>query len=368
MWLLSVVFATMIFTSLSDALPAPSACEEIDLHASPNSPFNKIPIYDQDGTGLCYSYAAAQIADYYLIKNSQKIQRVNPVYAAWLSEYKTKNFFTARDGLDGGQIYNVLRAIKSQGVCSDADVRKKLAELKNAGNFTDAEALYFLETAYSTHENSRSLFGFGRANPNWAKSVGRNASDFLRNPGCVRATTWLKSRELAGVATTAALEQIFDGCRSNTLRLPEVRVTDSGSDQVVGAEISRSLKSGYPVAASFACANQFFSAPGATRKLKGWSPPLWRSSRGNLKSCQGNDGGHAIVVGGQKTINGACHYFIRNSWGAFWVGQGATNCACRDAYGKYKSNCKSEEAREILGCWYKKSDVLPNLAGVTSFE
>ncbi len=172
----------------------------------------------------------------------------------------------------------------------------------------------------------------------------------------------LKKTGLFAIAPTLVLENLFKGCKSQKVNVPDMDNFAFGSDEKMQTAVDGALKRNLP--AQINICTGFFDNPNY-RGLRGFSPPLLRSSNGNAKrDC----GGHAVVVSGQTKIGGECHYLIRNSWGAQWQGSGATSCACITRDGKYKAQCRLGEGREYLGCWFKRKTVLPNTGDVNVFK
>jgi hypothetical protein len=78
-----------------------------------------VPIMDQDSTGSCFAYAAAQMADAYRFSNSDadRSHITSPVAAA--VDYAKAN---GMDNLDGGSLGSTLSLIFDHGSCSYAKV------------------------------------------------------------------------------------------------------------------------------------------------------------------------------------------------------------------------------------------------------
>lgn len=352
------ILLTFIILLFSSILWAGEDCSSVDLNAGSNSPFKKIPIYDQDGVGLCYAYAAAQMVDYYRIKNGDTSYGLtNPLYTSWATYYKSRSLIKF-DSLDnGGYSDTAVDALREVGTCGQEDVEKRLASLKNEANLTDAEFLFFLETMYK-HFNG--LFSSGSWN--LALRDLKDGTSLVCKTKAKNLKSELDKSKLFAVAPTLVLENLFKGCKSKKVNVPALDNFSFGSDDKMKVALNGSLKKGLP--AQIGICAEFFNNPNY-RGLRGFSPPLLRSSNGNAKrDC----GAHAVVVSAQAKIAGECHYQLRNSWGAQWYPYGATSCACITRNGKYKAQCARGEGREYVGCWFKQKTVLPNTGDVNVFK
>lgn len=335
-----------------------SDCENVDLNKDKDSPFRKIPIYDQDGVGLCNSYATAQVIDYYRFSHGDKsYDLTNPVYAAWVTYYQDPTYFK-KDSLNkGGLQKSVADALRKNGVCSNAEVQQKLKGMSQlGGGLTEPEILNFLETMY---KHFHGIF----SSKNWSEALNevadRSHITCQQQKNFIRA---LQQEGLFAVAPTVVLQDMFKGCRPHKVNVPEMTSYTVGTDQTMGKMVTSSFKKKQPVAASV-CASAF-EDPGY-RGLKGDLPPLSRGTVGNAKS---DCGPHAVVFSGQASISGTCHYLIRNSHGARWRPAGATGCACMTNSGQYKQLCSDKEAAELVGCWFQRKAMLANTWSVDVFE
>ncbi|RPJ74296.1 MAG: hypothetical protein EHM20_10850, partial [Alphaproteobacteria bacterium] len=252
--LIIIIFVCCIGLVESSAKDVSSndSCPSIDLNAGASSPFKKIPIYDQDGVGLCYAYAASQMVDYYRIKNGDTSYGLtNPLYTSWATYYKSRSLIKF-DSLDnGGYSESAVDALKEVGTCSQEEVEKKLASLKKKANLSDAELLFYLETMYK-HFNG--LFSSGSWNlalrdlkENTSLTCTAKANN-LKNE--------LKKTGLFAIAPTLVLENLFKGCKSKKVNVPELDNFSFGSDEKMQVALSGSLKRSLPAQISI-CADFF---------------------------------------------------------------------------------------------------------------
>jgi hypothetical protein len=164
------------------------------------------------------------------------------------------------------------------------------------------------------------------------------------------------SEFMGGKSTQRELFQaIFDQC-------PKKQAPIKGFDSFGGSfgnpefldHVDEALSSGRPISIDY-CADLQFS-----QKKKGQSPPDQALKDG---SC----GLHASIVTAQrKTKAGGCQLLIRNSWGPDWRGPKGTSCACIAEGGEYQEACLDySKAKEVVGCWQDREELLNNLYGVT---
>ncbi len=327
-------------------------CSTIDLNESKSSPFNKIPIYDQDGVGLCYSYAAVQMVDYYrLLKGQKNVELTNPLYAAWLSVFKDPKILKNLDLKGGGYVEDVVSALKKHGACSDKDTKKALLSLMKASGKSEAEILNFLQLMFKGQFSLIDEKSKQRLFNRLENEMGLNCSQF-------NATVdLLKIKKILGLYPSYILEGFLKDCRTSEINVPNLVKYNIGSDEKFKKIIDQSFERKLPPQVSINCSEEFFSTPA---KDNGRNILGLRISQ----SC----GMHAVVLAGRKKINNECSYMIRNSYGAFWYPKGASSCACKLKNGNYKSHCQKGEGMEYLGCWFKSTDLMKSLGDISVFE
>ena len=165
---------------------SPNSCPEADLNKDPKSPLNKIPVYDQDGSGICYSYAAAQMIDFYRFKKGDtSYDLTNPVYASWSTYYKNVTLLKEKSLDDGGYSTDVINTLRQDGVCSDKEVKTQLRQLTSVSGASEVEVLKFLDVMYKNYDG-------WFAKKNWS-SAASEVSD------------WWKSKEQADLRTACKI-------------------------------------------------------------------------------------------------------------------------------------------------------------------
>ncbi|QDK36763.1 C1 family peptidase [Bdellovibrio sp. NC01] len=331
-------------------------CGDMDLNQGANSPFNKIPVYDQDGTGICYAYTTAQMTDYYRFKKGDtSYDLTNPVYAAY-DTYGTKNPFKA-NSLYAGVATDVNDAIRAKGVCSDKEVKARLAEYMKVSGGSEAEVLHFLETVYQN------------LNPKSNKTDWTKVSSVMTSTTGVscKQQEQLKSvalkRNVMGASAPAVLQNLFKNCKTHPVKVPDIEVFQFGSDVNMKRAMDKGLNQTMP-AQLMVCANLF-----TDKSYKGVVKKSQNSQRDAMDGTRPDCEAHSILVTGRKSINGQCSYLVRNSWGTNWKPKGAKACACRTWSGQYKQICSNpDEVDEYVGCWYGASELTANTGSVGVFK
>jgi hypothetical protein len=147
-----------LFALLTLLNPAARACEEVNLYNLPDSPLRKMPIYDQDGDGLCYAYTAAQLIDFHKIRENPDHTLTSAHWLAFahkqwnhkrMSKFVNRItsprrlFGIAKPGELGYSDINLaLQDIEDVGTCDPAIVRDGIARFKKTPLLNDDEFLY----------------------------------------------------------------------------------------------------------------------------------------------------------------------------------------------------------------------------------
>lgn len=335
-------------------------CPDMDLNAPSDSPFRKMAVYDQDGSGTCYAYVAAQLIDYYRIQHgAAPSDRINPIYAAWVYSFQDRSWLFRKDDTGtAAWTYDAIKSLRSQGYCKSDRVQASLDEFKRIGAMTDAQLLHFLESLYDnrlvlTQENTKT-------------TALENIQKGGHLEGCRVETLahFIHAKGLMNAPATKVLADLFEGCQPPT-PLSEVPIPhqhDSGSDAAIRRELDLSLNNGNP--AGIGVCSKVLENPSYRGLLEKREKSYNRFYVNNMKKdCEG----HVAIVSGRKKINGSCRYLIRNTWGALWRVPDIY-CACISTNGNYFDICPSSSiAAEYVGCWYKAEDLLPNTRSIISF-
>jgi len=225
-----------------------------------------------------------------------------------------------------------------------------------AGNISLTELLYFLEIV---HKDSSSWLG----GSDWAKTEEKMKGHLGGAPKINQLREYLRKEGLLGASGTEVLAKAFQGCQAHPVNIPPLESFHFGSDEDMQHAIDRGLRLKRPVDIGI-CGDVFEDA--AHRDLRGLLFPIPRLMVVNeTRQCTGM---HAVLITGQASLHGECHYLVRNSWGPFWYPDAATSCACITPQGKYKAFCQYGEGVRYLGCWLKRKDLVPNIGEVNYFQ
>jgi hypothetical protein len=324
-------------------------CAEVDLNTSPDSPFRKIPVEDQDGTGLCYAYSASAIANYWNVKNKGEVsQGFHPLYLAGV--YSRDE---VRKDVSGGSVFGTLNRLKRSGNCPNDRVEKLIGTWSRTG-LTYAETLSLIEDSNeSTIPKAQSKVSMWIKRFLEQKDLGGDEASACR----LTQNSAHFLRSLPTLSSNQLLQSMFAKCvpLASTESIPAPENLTEGEDADFNRALGRAMKDGKPAALSL-CSQMFNDGnyvglkPGTERDIK------------NSDEC----GQHAVVMSGMKTIGGECRFLIRNSWGADWRAKDR-DCACIRRDGKYEEICSDHsEAKEVVGCWFPRKSVLNNLYQVTT--
>ena len=364
-----ITFFALFSLVNASAFSYEGSCEKVDFNKDENSPFRKIPVYDQGETGTCYAYAASQMIDYYrLLHGEPATDLTNPVYAAFATNTSgvVNKGRAGADSLYGGFPEDVVAALRQGGSCPSDEVDKNLATFKSDMNVSDAQVLAFLEATYKKASQSpkdskgRPLF----PNPNDALNYAEMAVPSLGICEAEQLAMVSALHGYMGLSAKAVLNDAFQSCKAKMrpVKVPPTVTLEAGSDASIQKSLDHFLGKS-PL--TIGVCSTFFEQPNY-QGLNGLLPPRVRRSVDNVKSdCKG----HAVTLTGRRPSGGRCQYLIRNSWGTSWRPSGAAACACTDFDGKYWEECPdSVGVKEYVGCWFDSDAMIRNTTEVTAFE
>jgi hypothetical protein len=334
-----------------------AACPTTNLIHQENSPFNKIPVYDQDGSGLCHAYAAAQLVDYHLISKGQARRSIHP---AWVG--LTHAQYRGRDHIAGGAIDKAIQSLTLIGNCSYEDVADSLKSLVNRAGITEAELLSVIGKlaramgqngpAYSSHQ-LQSAF-----------ETARQLHEPFCSPGALLDNLLPELETLNVLSSEKMLSSLLvPGCLNKTpLTLPSPRYNKFNSDEEVLPHLEKSLLSGKPVSISF-CSKviqvpSFDGLPNNKDRFKSTS------------DC----GDHEALIVGSKKVGNSCKLLLRNSWGSSWSkSNDSYKCLCRNRVnGALKDDCTSTTHNDGLwvveACWMDAENLSRNTWAATTLQ
>jgi|GEM_PF-1229451 len=337
-------------------------CSTLNYVTAKNSPFQKIPVYSQGYSGLCYAFAASQLLDYHYIKNGAPSVQTHPIwlginYAATLNKSE----------LGSGSIFLLLNQSHELKNCSPETIQKALTQYAKAAKLKDTEDLVgFLDDYFKNYsqldsgmEKSMRVFEGLRKTATETKKEFFTA-ECLQSGGFASLAPFLEmANELSSTSFLKAL--LFGRCEKENKKLtvPELNHLQANTDEEAQDHLDRNLKNG-PVGLGYCSA--IHENPNL-RYLKRNSNPSY-----NPSTCKP----HAVVVTGRKVIDGQCHYLIRNSWGDIYrEGDQKFTFLCKDrSSGEYFENCTIKthpnSKYSVEGIWMKADSVVQNTITTTA--
>lgn len=360
----------LLYSLLVSSL-AVANCNTVNLITAKNSPFTKIPVYDQDGVGICYAYAASQLIDYHLIKNGGS-RSVHPLWAAlkYTDSEKQKQ-------ISSGNTYETILALKKYGNCDQKKVSNAIKLWASKANVKEAEVIHLIEKLAPEMKSllSKKRVSDPKANSLNAKEVETaiNKAIELHAPYCSPGATWDKLlpslRPLLVLNSTELLSHlVMPDCSSNIteLKLPNPTKLSSSSDSGWSNIIQNKLSNNTPISISY-CATVLKSGPsydGITER-----GGIFTNNKYS-KNC----GFHESLIVGKKLINNQCHFLLRNSWGSgFGSSTKKWNCLCKNKKtGSYLDNCTANKHNNgqytVEGCWVNAEALAKNTYKGVSLE
>lgn len=294
-------------------------CAPVNLITEKDSPFQKIPVYNQGALNICYAYSAAQILDWYQMKNGATKRNVHPAWTA-LQYALLRN----RDKIEIGHPKEAMESMRTSLNC-DYDAVE--AALKSIGNPGDSEIKILLSIERGTQRSPAGLSPVETLKEALQKHCAPEKRTFVMVPEVER----LNYKTLKD-----------DAAYENFLK---TKLTSAPS----------------PVSIAY-CANV-------------WKDPSFDGIATNIlgnrdlvkKKCEY----HESLVVGQKEINNSCHFLVRNTWGTNWTKHNQDNaCVCRDRKtGEYVDDCRPEthgnDRYTVEGCWVRGNDLARNIGQLT---
>lgn len=340
-------------------------CPNTNLQVMENSPFQRIPVYDQNGLGSCYAYTASQMVDFYRLKSGYgKLGLTHPIWLALkFSEYY------GYDSLETGNVKNAVNIIRERGVCRDDEVQKRLNQYKAESDLSDAELMNIIEQINSAWDTP----GFTNIGQIFDKAVdeswSKNACFDQRE---VRTKIFshfrLNNGRYRRVLAVSFLKEALASCKGDQVYRPVIpAVRDSCqdcSDREMNDLIDDQLKSGLPVAFSY-CA-KVLEEPSYRGISDDRNKDIYLWYRSNYLVDRETCGSHGSLVVGSRQNQGQCQYLVRNSWGSSSY-EAHPNCLCEIEKGKYEDCQHGDGSPNVVGCWVNRSDLTPNVMSVTHF-
>lgn len=342
------------------------ACPTQNLYTIPDSPYQKIPVYDQDGAEICYAYVGSELANYSLLSRKLVSKPViHPLWTAYLYSY-----YEDEPEIDGGSAALALKILGEKGVCNAEDVQKALKEFANGAQLTEPEVLSFLSSMRRGMKKlqKRNKFKFKKMNQDemFNKSFLKVSTEFKSfnddNLTCAKEDF---SKQLSQIdllhnhLVTIFHNIVYRKCTKFTrYDLDYDNYYGESDDQVKNQIRVFFTKEKKPLAIRF-CGNVLYND-----KFDGIeNVDRIKAS----KKCYR----HASLLVGTREKAGKCEYLLKNTWGSSWEKwTKERSCFCQNKKtSEYIEDCKKETHPEsdytVLACWIAEDKLAKNIYGTS---
>jgi len=282
---------------------------------------SKIPVYDQSGVGICYSYAASALIDAYRFSHgdSNYGHFTSPVYSSVITKEQDEG-----SSIEGGQIFNVIKYVKEHGSCSHQAIIKRWGD-----TYVNIYAIDYLISKFNKFKSDYQKLCLKK------HSYVKNIHDALL--GCTTVERASVSLPVSLVPTIDVIEKYLEQenpftfvrkimektCEGNTLMvdLPDLRTeifdqqfSDSFDEarNKIKSLIDGKLNQSNPQPVGISFCSTIFKEGKGHRSI---------STRNTYLSYFVDDYEgenclpHAAAVIGRRMHEGKCQYLIRNSYG-----------------------------------------------------
>lgn len=341
-------------------------CTPMNLVTEPNSPFRKIPIYDQDGINICYAYTAAQLIDYELVKAGQE-RSVHPLWAA-LRYAESKN----KEQVSFGHTYYAVQEIQKFGNCEYNKVSNALGVWALKANVNEAEIMSLIERFAPKLKEL-----YSDIQPEEAVTVQQideviNEALEEHKPFCSPGATWdqlmPELRSLSVMGSRQMLANLVLPVCNGALPKPKInppKFFATEDDNLWSPTMQQKLDQlKAPISISYC--SQVLYDPG----FDGIERSTTNAESVKAENC----GAHESLIVGKKKIGESCHFLLRNTWGSGF-GKSTDNwkCLCKNkASGEMVDDCSESTHNNgefiVEGCWIDSQSLGKNIFGMTSLE
>lgn len=365
-------FCTLIIILLS---PFVWPCANVNLQTQEDSPLKDIPVYDQDGIGSCYSYAASVLMDFHRLKNGYG-GLSNPL---WLALKHTQD--EGDESIEGGRIKDTINEVRKVGICKDDIVNRALDRALNENNISHAQFMDIVELMYELWDKEENVTAGDVYND--AMSQCHSGAGSITVPLYEQITRPFKKKngDIGKIIPEAFLDDLFAECKGENVKKPAIPKSKTSCEKCTDSEMDEKIKGllsgGQPVGISY-CASVLYDDDyeginSSRNGSYGWFADT-RSERVNHeKDKEKKDGTtiegcgrHASVIVGSRNIGGTCQYLLRNSWGSTSYSDHAS-CLCETSKGVYE-DCRHRDGKpNKVGCWIDADELTANTYKLTHF-
>ncbi len=326
-----------------------TTCGPINLVTQSNSPFNRVPVTDQDGIGMCYAYAGAQLMNYHLVKNGREPSVHQLFLGVEFTRYTEANLENASNS-------QAMAHLIRRGNCPAARVREALSTLVRKANSREEDVYGFIiKVAERLFKLQRERTMAARAFRPVAlteQEVTKVLTDLNTEfapycqPGTRLTEIFPELRALAIMTPENVMHGILSPFCQTRERLsiptPKYRPLRSSEDAL--SAISETLANGQsPVSVTY-CSRVLYQS-GYFGIRRGNNPPA--------SDC----GLHESLVVGRRPVGPSCEFLVRNSWGTgFGRHTANSKCLCKHRQtGAFVEDCTNATHNNgdytVEACW-----------------
>ncbi|MFZ4715107.1 MAG: hypothetical protein ACOYL6_15405 [Bacteriovoracaceae bacterium] len=361
---------------------AQTACPTMNLYKIPDGPYQKIPLYDQEESNLCYAYSAADMTNFDLLSSKKtKEVVVDPVWVAYVDKSKNTDY-----KLDFGRAKEAIESLNQMGICKASKVEEFIQKFSHEVGLTEIQVMNFLAdleskifklTSYPEHQKKNADGSYSRLQENVFSEAYKDIAEkyeiihvedqvacqkniLLEND--LKQINFIKNN-----AITICQEYIFKECKGpillknyqfNTNSLKNATASDQEVSQKIRSRLGNNLQ---PLQIGY-CANIFSDS-----SYDG-IPTKDRNKRAD--DCLA----HSSVLVGARSLQNKCQYLLRNTHGPQW---GEWNrhltCFCQDKKTKKMiEDCTAQKNPSldftILGCWIPEEILSKNISNMSWIE
>ncbi|MFI5390219.1 MAG: hypothetical protein ACHQYQ_02570 [Bacteriovoracales bacterium] len=321
----------------------------------------QMPLYDQGQTGICYSYAAIQLVDYWRqtmgIRITKEIMLGSPLYAALLTRLHEKSSHYGSKELEGGDTADAIRAIKAIGMCREDVIQESLNNFAKKRGLDQREFLEIVELIFTEFPGDPEVIKKMPEKDIWKKYINNKFSYYddraINENGNLAKIFKQAAPYIKGGDLTQFMNELFMECQKPTSIYIGTKRIPEPSDIVVRKDNMAFIpdllrgkllqKNPQPIGIGYCSEvlkNKNFLGRTPDPKFDG------QMVAKDEEKC----GGHASIIIGMSNIGGKCHYLVRNTWG--------NRC-------DYDWTCRFNAKKEAVGIWVEESALINNLGDLT---
>lgn len=364
-------------------------CSAHNLETEPGNPMQKIPVYDQDGSGICYAYSASELMNAYLLSKDPKAGlQVHPALAA---------IRVSTEGLDNGGMAHAIGACREGDGYSYASIQAALERIGSNADMSEAQVLHFIEKLGKLMNDPTIGGKIPPGLPKWVTTV---LQPLVRKAAYSRLETdafcsadekkglegFALSAPVSNAAGIAAHSLLDPAARTKPPAVPapaffQLRAEDEDQIKQLVRRHFDGPDGKLPMGIGF-CSRVLYSptAREITRSRDSKGLPQGALS----KNCAN----HAAILVGTRPSGNSCEYLLRNSWGTGFSQANPHSCICRNSRTGSYQECpgtglepKTVESNgitmnilakvedhaflKVISCWIPEDDLAPNIFSAT---